>query len=211
VTRDERRDRTGERDAVILSVMTNPVRRHFIEGREVRVYDGLLKPGEIQGLTAALDAGAFTRSEFARSETKAFRHWALNIALDAASQLPVYQPTLGAAADFAGHAVYTIFRCYCNYAAYGDMLFTHQDCAPGIGQLTALWFIAPEWNVEWGGETLFFDSSLDAQVAVSPRPGRLVLFDGSLTHVGRPPNKICQAPRYTLAFKLAPGKHSARP
>jgi hypothetical protein len=69
-----------------------------------------------------------------------------------------------------------------------------------------LWFIAPDWNVEWGGETVFFDSVMDAQIAVSPRPGRLVLFDGSLTHVGRPPNRICYAPRYTLAFKLQPQK-----
>lgn len=63
--------------------------------------------------------------------------------------------------------------------------------------------------MEWGGETLFFDSGMDAQVAVTPRPGRLVLFGGSLTHVGRPPNRICCAPRYTLAFKLQPMNKSA--
>jgi SM-20-related protein len=179
-------------------------RRHSIEGREVRVYDGLLKANEIQGLTAALQNGGFTRTEFARPETSAFRHWVMNIPIEAAAQLPIYQPTLAAAAEFAAGTAYRIYRSYCNYAAYGDMLFTHTDCPPGAGELTALWFIAPEWNAEWGGETLFFDSSMDAQVAVSPRPGRLVLFDGSLPHVGRPPNRICYAPRYTLAYKLQP-------
>jgi hypothetical protein len=177
-------------------------RQHSIEGQQVRVYDGLLKANEIQGLTTALDNGAFTRSEFARPETAHFRHWALNIAMETATQLPLYQPTRAAAEEFSGHSEYQIYRCYCNYAAYGDMLFTHRDCAPGAREVTALWFIAPEWNVEWGGETVFFDSGMDAQVAVSPRPGRLVMFDGSLTHVGRPPNKICLMPRYTLAFKL---------
>jgi SM-20-related protein len=181
-------------------------RRHSIEGREVRVYDGLLKANEIQGLTAALQNGAFTRTEFARPETAAFRHWVLKISLESAAQLPVYQPTLAAAGEFAAETEWRICRCYCNYAAYGDMLFTHTDCPPGAGELTAVWFIAPEWSVEWGGETLFFDSSMDAQVAVSPRPGRLVLFDGSLPHVGRPPNRICYVPRYTLAYKLQPLK-----
>lgn len=177
-------------------------RRHSIEGREVRVYDSLLAVNDILNLTAAFENGAFTRNEYAKPETASFRHWVLNIPLETAARLPVYQPTLAAANELAAQDKYTIYRCYCNHAAYGDMLFTHTDAQPGTRGLTGLWFIAPEWNVEWGGETLFFDSSMDAQVAVSPRPGRLVVFDGSLTHVGRPPNRICYAPRYTLAFKL---------
>ena len=177
-------------------------RRHSIEGKEVRVYDDLLGVNDVHRLTAAFEGGAFIRNEVARPETASFRHWVLNIPLETAAQLPVYQPTLAAAREFTNQSAYKIYRCYCNHAAYGDMLFTHTDAQPGTWGLTALWFIAPEWNVEWGGETLFFDSSMDAQVAVSPRPGRLVLFDGSLTHVGRPPNRICYAPRYTLAFKL---------
>jgi SM-20-related protein len=192
-----------------LQVIVKATRRHSIEGREVRVYDGLLQPNDIQGLTAALQNGTFARTESARPDTSAFRHWVLNVPMQAATQLPVYQPTLAAAEEFAVETVYRIYRCYCNYAAYGDMLFTHTDCPPGARELTALWFIAPEWDVEWGGETLFFDSSMDAQVVVSPRPGRLVLFDGSLPHVGRPPNRICFAPRYTFAYKLQPLKRDS--
>lgn len=184
-------------------------RRHSIEGREVRVYDGLLTANVIEGLTSGLQNGAFARTESARPDTRAFRHWVMNISLETATQLPVYQPTLAAATEFAAETGYRVYRCYCNYAAYGDMLFTHTDCAPGAGELTALWFIAPQWDVEWGGETLFFDSSMDAQVAVSPRPGRLVMFDGSLPHVGRPPNRICFVPRYTLAYKLQPFKRDS--
>lgn len=179
-------------------------RQHNIEDREIRVYDHLLTANDIRRLTAAFDVGAFTKTEYARPETVPFRHWALNIPLEAATQLPVYQPTLDAAGNLGSQTAYRIYRCYCNHAAYGDMLFTHTDCLPEGYELTALWYIAPEWNVEWGGETLFFNSSMDAQVAVTPHPGRLVLFDGRLTHVGRPPNRICYAPRYTLAFKLEP-------
>jgi SM-20-related protein len=190
-------------------VTVKATRRHSVEGREVRVYDGLLQVNDIHALTAALQNGGFTRTESARPDTRAFKHWVLNIPIEAGAQLPVYQLTLAAAAEFAGDIAYRIYRCYCNYAAYGDMLFTHTDCPPGARELTALWFIAPEWTVEWGGETLFFDSSMDAQVAVSPRPGRLVLFDGSLTHVGRPPNRICYAPRYTFAYKLQPARRDS--
>ena len=177
-------------------------RRHSIDGREVRVYDGLLRLPDIQNLTAGLQNGAFTRTEIARPDTAAFRHWVMNIPMETATQIAVYQPTLAAVDESFPESRYKIYRCYCNYAAYGDMLFTHTDCAPGAGELTALWFVTPEWNVEWGGETVFYDATMDAQVVVSPRPGRLVVFDGSLLHVGRPPNRICFAPRFTLAYKL---------
>ncbi len=179
-------------------------RSHQIEGRPIRVYDGLIAQQDIYRLTAAMESGAFKRDEVARPEISGFRHWALNIPLETAPRLPVYQPTLDAVREFEGGEHYKIYRCYCNHAGYGDMLFTHTDAAPGQPGLTALWFVAPEWNVEWGGETLFFNSQMDAEVAVSPRPGRLVVFDGAITHVGRPPNRICYAPRYTLAFKLKP-------
>lgn len=183
-------------------------RRHSIEGHEVRVYDGLLTATEIRVLTAAFEKGAFTRDEFARPETMVFRHWALNMSLDTAIQLPAYKPTLAAVADISGGASFRVHRCYCNHAAYGDMLFTHVDCEPDEGDYTALWYIAPEWDVEWGGETLFYNSGMDAEVAVTPKPGRLVVFDGAIIHAGRPPNRVCYAPRYTLAFKLEPVKQA---
>jgi len=68
----------------------------------------------------------------------------------------------------------------------------------------SLWYIAPGWNVGWSGETMLYDHNQDAVACVTPRPGRLAIFDGTILHAGRPPNRICYAPRYTLAFKLAP-------
>ncbi|MGH8126255.1 MAG: 2OG-Fe(II) oxygenase [Rhodanobacteraceae bacterium] len=175
-----------------------------VEGRPIRVYDGLVALPHIKQLTEAFFGASFVRDEVARTDTGQFRHWALNIPLETAAKLAVYQPTLGAVRDFEDADEYRIYRCYCNHAAYGDMLFTHTDAKPGRKGLTALWYIAPEWNVEWGGETLFYNKDQDAEAVVTPRPGRLVIFDGAITHVGRPPNRVCYAPRYTLALKLEP-------
>ncbi|MGH8234031.1 MAG: 2OG-Fe(II) oxygenase [Rhodanobacteraceae bacterium] len=179
-------------------------RSQSIEDRPIRVYDGLVALTAIQQLTTAFTKAGFARTEIARPDTGSYRHWVTEIPLETATQLPVYQPTMDAAHDFEQATKYRVYRSYCNYAAYGDMLFTHTDCRPEERDLTALWYIAPEWSVEWGGETLFFNSQMDAEAVVTPRPGRLVVFDGRITHVGRPPNRICYAPRYTLAFKLEP-------
>jgi hypothetical protein len=178
-------------------------RRGEIEGKPLWVFDDLVDPREIAALTAAFDAGAFTRNEVARPETQQVKHWALNVSLDVAQQLPLYKPMLDALGTVVPPGVrYRAYRAYCNHAAYGDMLFTHTDAMPGSHELTALWFVAREWDLEWGGETLFFNSREDAEFVASPRPGRLVVFDGSIVHCGRPPSRICFAPRYTFAYKL---------
>jgi SM-20-related protein len=182
-----------------------PARACSVDGRPIRVYDGLLGSDDIYRLTMAMESSAFMRDEVARPDTADVRHWVVNIPLEQAVQLPVYAPTLAAAADISGQQDrYEIYRCYCNHASFGDMLFTHTDCLPGAAEFTALWYIAPQWDVEWGGETLFYNEAKDAEVAVSPRPGRLVVFDGAIRHAGKPPNRICYVPRYTLAFKLQP-------
>lgn len=172
-----------------------------VGGRPIRVYDGLLSQRAVSNLTMAIERGAFTRSEIARPDTGDVRHWALNIPLDAVRQLPVYLPTLDVVRKFEHGESYWMYRSYCNYSGFGDMLFTHTDTQQNVAGLTALWYVTPEWNVEWGGETLFFNADMDAEVVVSPKPGRLVVFDGTITHAGRPPNRICHAPRYTLALK----------
>ena len=178
------------------------VRRQLVEGREIRVYDGLLSMQDVYALTKTFDDGAFTRNESARADTAAVRHWALNIPLDAGTRMPAYPPMMEAVRGFPEGDRYRAYRCYCNHSSHGDMLFTHTDARPGEKGLTALWYIAPDWDVEWGGETLFFNSAKDAEAVVSPKPGRLVIFDGSIVHAGRPPNRVCYAPRYTLAYKL---------
>ena len=73
---------------------------------------------------------------------------------------------------------------------------------PTARELTALWFLCERWDTEWGGETLFYDATGDAQIAVTPKPGRLLLFDGAIRHAGKPPNRNCPVARYTFAIKL---------
>lgn len=178
-----------------------PTRDLAIDGRALRVFDGLLpNVGDyVQGLARA----AFTRSEVARPETAEHKHWATELRIEALLQQPLYHQTLQALRHFAapGHA-YRPHRAYTNVASYGDMLFTHVDCLPEQGDLTALWYLCERWDIEWGGETVFLDAQDEIAASVLPRPGRLAVFDGAIKHAGRPPARICYAPRYTLAIKF---------
>lgn len=177
------------------------IRALEIDGRPLRVYDGLID--NVDDYVRALAKAPFTRSEFARPETVDHKHWATEVALEALLRQPILETTLGAVRDFtpAGSA-YRPYRAYTNVASYGDMLFTHVDCTPDQHDLTALWYMCSTWDIEWGGETMFYDAAGEVACAVTPRPGRLVVFDGAILHAGRPPNRICYGPRYTFAIKF---------
>lgn len=173
----------------------------LIDGRPLRVFDGLLP--NVADYVRVLTRAAFTRSEIARPETAEYKHWATEVKLDALLRQPIYGITCDALNAFATDGFdYQPYRAYTNVASYGDMLFTHTDCLPHQHDLTALWYLCESWDIEWGGETMFFDSDGEIAHAVQPRPGRLVIFDGAIKHVGRPPNRICYAPRYTFAIKF---------
>lgn len=181
------------------------VRYAQVAGRPVVAIDGLMTPDEAARLFERLSEAPFTRNEVARPETQAFRHWAWNLEVVECMRMSLYtQAVRTIAGYFPERGPQRLYRAYCNLSTYGDMLFTHTDAHPNAEGLTALWYIAPRWDTEWGGETLFFDDAGDAQFVVSPRPGRLVIFDGCICHAGRPPSRICTMPRLTFALKFVP-------
>lgn len=172
-----------------------------VDGRPIRVYDGHLP--SVSEYVAALSRAAYTRTEVARPETADHKHWATEVTIDALLRQPIYEVTRRAVLGFPGRgAGYRPYRAYTNVASYGDMLFSHTDCLPDQHDLTALWYLCDRWDLEWGGETMFYDQAGEVACALMPRPGRLVVFDGAILHAGRPPNRICYAPRYTFAIKF---------
>lgn len=172
-----------------------------VEGKPIWVFDELCPESEVRDLYKGLGASAFKRDEIARPDTENYRHWAVNLHNMQIGSLPVYQRCLDAIESKTGKR-FKAYRGYVNYASFGDMLFTHTDCLPGQNELTVLVYICPEWDIEWGGETMFYNSEDDCVFACTPKPGRVVIFNGAIKHVGRPPNRICYNPRYTLAFKM---------
>ncbi|MFM7507256.1 MAG: 2OG-Fe(II) oxygenase [Rubrivivax sp.] len=181
-----------------------------IDDGRVAVFDGLLGGDGIAKLHHVLLRSGYTRSEIARPDTAEYRHWATEIPLSSLPQMPFLAPTLAALrAIDPGHR-WRPYRSYVNVAHFGDMLFTHTDCLPGAGEITALWYVCEHWDIEWGGETVFFDGEGEIRAAVMPRPGRLAIFDGHLRHAGRPPQRVHYGSRFTLALKLERAEAAAQ-
>jgi len=102
----------------------------------------------------------------------------------------------------SGHA---LVRCYANAHTFGIEGYPHTDSRKP-GNYTTIFYINPQWKPEWAGETVFINDLGDIAHAVLPRPGRAVVFDGTIVHSARAVTRLCPALRVTLMFKTrAPG------
>ena len=185
--------------------MSGIARSGEVAGRQIFVFDDLVPAQEAARYFAAISNAAFTRTESARGEGSEFRHWVCEMPLENLPRTSLWPATERAVAAARPDLKFRPYRVYTNYSAFGDTLLTHVDAVTEVPELTALWYLCQSWDTEWGGETLFYDASGDAQIAVSPRPGRLLLFDGAIRHAGKPPNRNCPVARYTFAIKLRAG------
>jgi hypothetical protein len=178
-----------------------PARSVQICGRDVFVFDQLVSVEESARYYGAITQASFTRTESARADAE-FRHWICEMPLENLPRATLWQATERAMAAVRPAQRFLPYRVYTNFATFGDTLLTHVDAAGAAPEFTALWFLCDQWDREWGGETLFYNESGDAEIAVSPKPARLLLFDGAIRHAGKPPNRNCPVGRYTFAIKL---------
>ena len=182
--------------------MKAATRKALVGGREVFVYDDLVEASEVSRYFAGMNQASFTHTESARPDAREHRHWVCETPLANLPRIAMWTATEAVVAAVRPGERYLPYRAYTNFASFGDLLLTHTDAQPGVRELTALWFVCDRWDTEWGGETLFFDDAGDAEIAVSPKPGRLMLFDGAIRHAGKPPNINCPVARFTFAIKL---------
>lgn len=88
----------------------------------------------------------------------------------------------------------SIYRCYINCFSFNENPYWHEDgkC------ITCLYYPNLEYNdLNEGGETQFLLENNDIK-GILPRPNRMVLFDGMITHRA---SSFRTKHRYTIALK----------
>jgi Rps23 Pro-64 3,4-dihydroxylase Tpa1-like proline 4-hydroxylase len=102
---------------------------------------------------------------------------------------------------------YKIHSMYVNLGIPTDCHQLHTDIASSSTNidecLTLLYYVNCDWNINWGGETLFYNNDLSGIEYTSFfKPGRIILFDGSIPHSARPQSFSSNQYRFTLACKF---------
>lgn len=72
---------------------------------------------------------------------------------------------------------------------------------PDLGFWLAVLYLAKEWSTSWGGDLLFMDQNREITTGVTYKPNRMVIFNGNLHHVVRPPTASTDRRRVTLVSR----------
>jgi hypothetical protein len=67
---------------------------------------------------------------------------------------------------------------------------------------TLVYFVNPIWDVNWGGNLVFFDESTQNIHNEPFEPNKAVLFPSNTLHYGSEPTNLCLDVRVTVAFVL---------
>jgi hypothetical protein len=187
--------RAGQMEISELRLGTPP-RRFFI-------VDNFLDPAASAAVFARVRNLGFTLNDSDRADTHEYNHFKHDFEIDPPRTDPVMQLLADRARDLLrsqGIDCGPVYRVYANLNMFGDFQFAHED---GDGW-TALLLANPEWKEDWGGEFIAYaGEGVPYDYAVSPRPGRLLLFDAMILHRGGVPSKFCHEPRISIAIKFA--------
>jgi hypothetical protein len=177
------------------------IRKSVISGRELFVCDDIVDAAMVQAIGSLVRTLHYIRKEKSRPGVPG---------LAAVSDIPMEKIAVDPFLRGLRQTVERLFpneqftdqRAYVNCSVYGDGYYLHRDCGPHEAHVTALYYANLEWKPDWGGETLYYNDEEDAELAITPRPGRLVIARGALLHRGNVPTRACHEERYTLAYKL---------
>mmetsp|Transcript_17206 Transcript_17206/g.37020 ORF Transcript_17206/g.37020 Transcript_17206/m.37020 type:complete len:344 (-) Transcript_17206:194-1225(-) len=180
-----------------------------VNGRMVFVVDSVIPESLRDHIFQCLQSDAFRRTEFARPDTREFRHHVVEYNLEKMRTTELYSRVsqvvdclFGSDPATKSQKPLQAYRVYTNAVMYGDAAFVHRDSCEDQ-HVTAIVYPNPDWASELGGETIFYDEAGEIAEAVEPRAGRVVLFRGCIQHKGSPPSRLFWGSRYTTAFKFA--------
>jgi SM-20-related protein len=175
--------------------------KRTISGRDIYICDNFVEDAVALRVGRLLPTLDYQRTERSRADLPVSGA-AAEITDDIARAEPFFEDMRRWGEDMFPSEQFAVERIYVNSAVHGDMYFAHRDCDQASANVTVLYYGNLEWHADWGGETLFFNDRHDAELAVTPRPGRLVIARGAVLHRGGVPLKICGQPRFTVACKL---------
>jgi SM-20-related protein len=177
--------------------------RTLISGRELFICDDFIDPVMVQTIAGIVKTLRYQRKEKSRADVPVSAASA-DIADALLTSDPFFLRLKSVAQEMIGESLRDQ-RAYVNSSVYGDMYYAHRDCSVHRQHVTVLYYANLEWQPDWGGETIFYNDNEDAEVVVSPKPGRLVVARGAILHRGTVPTRACYEERYTIAYKMLSG------
>ena len=177
------------------------VNKRLVSGRELFICDNFVSNETALRIEKLIKMLSYERSERSRPDLPVSGA-AAEITSEQFAAEPFFAELCRLGEDMFPQERFELERMYVNSAVSGDVYYAHRDCGANLKNVTALYYANSTWHADWAGETLFFNDQHDAELAITPRPGRLVVSRGAILHRGGVPSPACREQRLTIACKL---------
>ena len=177
------------------------VNKKLVSGRDVFICDNFISGETALRVGQLLRTLSYRRSEKSRPDLPVSGA-AAEISAQLLTSDPFFAEMRRLGEDMFPRERFEAERVYVNSSIYGDVYFPHRDCDQRLSNVTVLYYGNLNWHSDWGGETIFYNDQHDAELAVTPRPGRIVASRGAILHCGGVPSRVCHEERLTIAYKL---------
>lgn len=173
--------------------------------KDLFIYDNVFSSQEIYDIYAIISQLSFVRanSDISFNVAEHRKKWICNIG----SHDLLYQATLEKYSkniDAIDWQNISNVKQYINYSTPETVDELHNDSnflQPK--SYTMLQYTNYIWDVNWHGETIFYeDDSSDAVFTSIVKPGRVIVFDSAIRHSATAPSTLANFPRFTLATKI---------
>lgn len=172
-----------------------------LDGLDLFVFDRSLNDDTIENIDTGVRGLAFNSRSSSNRESQVYREWAATLAVEDFQGHPVYRTARDRLRSLYPALDFEFWDVHCNSTIFGDWAFAHKD-SNEAGAYSALYYANRQWKQEWFGETVFYTEG-EPVVAISARPGRLVLFDSRIEHRAGVPAMNCAEPRFTLSLRFS--------
>ncbi len=172
-------------------------------GDEIRIIDEPFESALAENITSAFERESW-HFGWASNSSDTYRFWHIDLDQSEFSKHPSCKPATDAwdslkSGKLKGHS---LLRTYANAHIYGGEGYVHVDGNGADGYFSSVYFCHREWQVGWSGELVFFTQDRsEIEIAVVPKPHRLIIFPGKIPHAIRPPSRSCTMLRMSLVFK----------
>lgn len=188
--------------------MHSESRSEVLENSYFKVFDDLFSQDQILSFYHSLLVANYSCLQSSTFETRKYKEWMANFDSDDFQDHWLYQ-TCNKLIETLPETSKHSYKCtgtFANLFSFGGYTFPHSDSADTIDpehNISFLYYANSEWKPEWGGETIFYDNSMDPIYCIGVKPGRLVVFPGDLVHRAGVPDRSCHEHRFSFSIRFS--------
>lgn len=173
-------------------------------GKKIHIYDDVFTHAEMDNILNYVDSSKYSKNITVTSshlnETTFFQSNFNPADLDNMRILNSKNFIEILEKHFSGYENISIWSILTTYMTHHII---HTDSfIEGNGDLTLLYYVNPEWNSTYGGETLFANDFGEFEKVVECKPSRVVVFESTIPHKISPMSLKAPPFRYTFVMRF---------